>query len=127
MSSNVDFAVLDSASPDPAIAAVHRLQAQICDLQALGQQANPNEAALQSQFLMAQQQFQAELLPLSGSPSANLPPILTEMNRTLRLLAMDVAFLQAARQPMKRQQRQRQLLEKLQQLSGFCDALLAAL
>lgn len=41
------------------------------------------------------------------------------MNRTLRLLAMDVAFLQAARQPMKRQQRQRQLWRNFSSFRGF--------
>lgn len=107
---------------DPMAAAVQTLQAQILDLQALGQQANPDGLALQGQFLATQQQFQAHLLPLGDRPS--LAPVLTEMNRTLRLLAMDVAFLQAARQPMKVQQRQRQLLNKLQQLSQFCDALI---
>lgn len=127
MSSNVESAPIEPTNLDLARAAVQKLQAQIGDLQALGQRANPCGASLQGQFLAAQQQFQGQILPLGDRDSPHWPPILTEMNRTLRLVAMDVAFLQAARQPITVQQRQRQLLDKLQQLAGFCEALLAAL
>jgi hypothetical protein len=50
-------------------------------------------------------------------------PILTEMNRTLRLLAMDVAFMQTSRNAQTTQQRQQQLNHKTDQLLSFCEAL----
>jgi hypothetical protein len=87
---------------------------------------HPDPRQPQGQFLLAQQQFQQQVSPL-GEAYPNAQPLLTEMNRTLRLLAMDVAFLQAARQPSTAHQRQRQLLDKLEQLLGFCDALAAAI
>ncbi len=102
---------------------IDSLIAYLSELLTLAQQANPDGRALQEQFLLAQQHFQAQILPLGEAASLPLQPILTEMNRTFRLLAMDIAFLQAARQPLKAQQRQHQLGEKLQQLLGFCEAL----
>ncbi|MGF1567685.1 MAG: heterocyst frequency control protein PatD [Nodosilinea sp.] len=108
---------------------LHTLQAQLQQLLADGQQANPEGDRLQNGFLTAQQHFQTQVLPHLGHPDL-LPsgaPILTEMNRTFRLLAMDVAFLQAARQPATAQQRQRQLSQNIQQLLGFCEALGQAL
>lgn len=86
------------------------------------QRPNPNPEDLQSRFLAMQQEFQQQLLPLGdddGLDRGALQPLLTEMNRMLRLMAMDVAFLQTARQPMTQQQRQRQLLTKLAQLGSF--------
>ena len=94
-------------------------------LQALGelvQAANPSGSRLQAEFLATQQLFQHQILPL-GEPHPAAQPALTEMNRTFRLLAMDVAFLQTARQSITAQQRQRQMGDKLTQLLGFCDAL----
>jgi hypothetical protein len=110
------------------VEAVQILQTYLAQLQSLSQRANPDGAALQEQFLAAQQHFQQQVLPLGDravpSPSAQpMQPILTEMNRAFRLLAMDVAFLQAARHPLKAQQRQRQMADKLEQLVGFCAAL----
>jgi hypothetical protein len=104
------------------ISALSNLRSQLQALETLARSANPSGRQLQEQFLLAQQHFQHQILPL-GNELANAQPVLTEMNRTLRLLAMDVAFLQAARQSSTTQQRQRQLIEKLEQLLGFCQAL----
>ncbi|NJL46674.1 MAG: heterocyst frequency control protein PatD [Leptolyngbyaceae cyanobacterium SM2_5_2] len=106
---------------------IQALKDYLSRLQTLCQQANPSGLALQEPFLLAQQHFQSQILPLGEESSPALQPILTEMNRTLRLLAMDVAFLQAARQPLKAQQRQQQMGERLQQLLGFCEALSQAI
>lgn len=103
---------------------IQTLQNYLGELDATGRQSNPDGRHLQQLFLVAQQQFQAQVLPLGDRPEgANLQPILTEMNRTFRLLAMDIAFLQTAKQSLTVQQRQRQLGEKVQQLQGFCEAL----
>ncbi|MBE9138096.1 heterocyst frequency control protein PatD [Nodosilinea sp. LEGE 07088] len=98
------------------------LRSHLQALDRLVQMANPNAAQLQAQFLATQQHFQHQVLPLGDAYPLG-QPALTEMNRTLRLLAMDVAFLQAARQPITAQRRQQQLGEKLAQLLGFCDVL----
>jgi hypothetical protein len=102
--------------------ALETLRSHLQTLVNLVQSANPDGHSLQAQFLLAQQQFQHQLLPL-GEDLPSAQPVLTEINRTLRLLAMDVAFLQAARQSTTTQQRQRQMLEKLSQLQSFCQAL----
>ena len=102
--------------------ALETLRSHLQALVGLAQSANPNGRVLQAEFLLAQQQFQHQLLPL-GEDLPIAQPVLTEMNRTLRLLAMDVAFLQTARQSTTTQQRQQLLLEKLGQLLTFCQAL----
>ncbi|MFQ4140442.1 heterocyst frequency control protein PatD [Nodosilinea sp. PGN35] len=104
------------------INALSNLRSHLHDLESLGRSANPDGGRLQAQFLIAQQHFQHQLLPL-GDELPSTQPVLTEINRTLRLLAMDVAFLQAARQSTTTQQRQRLLGAKVQQLLGFCAAL----
>lgn len=91
--------------------------------------ANPDGKALQQDFLIIQQTFQTQVLPLADSVAnaETVQPILTEMNRTFRLLGTDVAFLQAARKSITVQQRQRQMAEKLKKLSAYCEALTKAL
>lgn len=102
--------------------ALETLRSHLQALVALAQAANPDGQALQAQFLLAQQQFQHRMLPL-GEELPSAQPVLTEINRTLRLLAMDVAFLQTARQSTTTQQRQQLMLAKLGQLLTFCQAL----
>lgn len=110
-----------------------RLDAQLTALTAALQQSNPDTRVLQSQFLTLQQAVQQAVLPLAMEDTlapatrSQIQPLLTEMNRTLRLLGMDVAFLQTAKQPLKVQQRQQQMGQRLEQLSGFCQGLKAAL
>jgi hypothetical protein len=98
------------------------LRSHLQALATLASAPQPDGRRLQEQFLLAQQHFQHQILPL-GEPYPAVQPVLTEMNRGFRLLAMDVAFLQAARQSLTAQQRQRQMIEKLEQLLGFCEAL----
>ncbi|PZU96422.1 MAG: hypothetical protein DCF32_21720 [Leptolyngbya sp.] len=102
--------------------ALETLRSHLQTLVDLAQSANPSGRNLQAQFLLTQQHFQHHLLPL-GENLPSTQPVLTEINRTLRLLAMDVAFLQTARQSATTQQRQRQMLAKLGQLLTFCRAL----
>lgn len=93
-------------------------------------QANPDARRLQSQFLTLQQGFQTQVLPLVGD---ELPPALqtdwvsgqTEINRQLRLMGMDVAWLQTARQAITVQQRQAQMCDRIDSILGFCQTLLA--
>jgi signal recognition particle subunit SEC65 len=46
-------------------------------------------------------------------------PFQTEMNRALRLLGIDVTFLQSAQNPMTVQKRQAQMRQRLRQLLDF--------
>lgn len=98
------------------------LRSHLQALVTLASAPQPDGRRLQEQFLLAQQHFQHQILPL-GELQPAVQPVLTEMNRGFRLLAMDVAFLQAARQSLTTQQRQRQMGDKLEQLLGFCDGL----
>ncbi|WP_198806858.1 heterocyst frequency control protein PatD [Leptolyngbya sp. BL0902] len=102
--------------------AVQAFQSHLSTVSDLCQRANPNPRDLQGHFLTVQQLFQQQILPLGTDDAPNGPnlqPVLTEMSRTLRLIAMDVAFLQTARQPHTRHQRQHQMLTKLTQLEAF--------
>jgi hypothetical protein len=99
------------------------LRSHLQTLETLARAPNPDGRRLQEQFLLTQQLFQQQIMAL-GEPYPPVQPVLTEMNRTFRLLAMDVAFLQAARQAITAQQRQRQMIDKLEQLLGFCEALI---
>lgn len=105
------------------------LAIQLEQLRQQSQTANPNAAVLQQDFLMIQQLFQTQVLPLADSLAVPemVQPILTEMNRTFRLLGTDIAFMQAARKSLTLQHRQRQMGDKLDQLIAFVDALSKAL
>lgn len=98
-------------------------------LQNTAQGANLDERSLQQQFLQAQQFYQTQLLPtLMASPSAEgLISYQTEINRALRLLGLDVSFLQSAKSSVTVQKRQAQMLERLKTLLEFCRGLQDAL
>jgi hypothetical protein len=109
--------------------AVQSLTHQVNQLSAECQAANPDGKAWQHHFLRIQHCFQTQVLPLADQVAVpeTIQPILTEMNRTLRLLGMDMAFLQTARNTATRQQRQRHIVDQLQRLQAYCEALATAL
>lgn len=47
----------------------------------------------------------------------------TEMHKQMRLLAVDLTFFQASRQLATREQRQRQIVSRLQTSIGYCEVL----
>lgn len=98
-------------------------------LQTSAATANVDGRSLQQQFLEAQQLYQQQLLPtLVESPAAaSLMTYQTEINRALRLLGMDVTFLQSAKNPMTQQKRQAQMQQRLQTLLEFSQGLQAEL
>ncbi|HEY9764421.1 MAG TPA: heterocyst frequency control protein PatD [Trichocoleus sp.] len=104
------------------------LQTQVSQLESIISQANPDATALQQDFLMVQQQFQTGILGITGTLPEALAdaaqPLLVEMNRTFRLLGMDIAFLQTARNPLTQQQRQKQMRDRIHQLQNFCQGLM---
>ena len=82
-----------------------------------------------AEFLLVQQFFQQQIVNFSPDSLAEREPRVrsyqTEMSKQLRLLGVDLTFLQAARQPDTIHQRQRQISERLTTLIKYCDALLA--
>lgn len=89
-------------------------------------------SGLQAQSRSLQQQFR-EILSLAAetafSPGIEpqIRPCLTEINRLVRLIGLDAAFLKTARQTQTVQARQAQLRERVTQLQALCQALQIAL
>lgn len=88
-------------------------------------------ATLQGALLQVQQFFQQqvgplELAELESAIAPRVQAVRTEMQKELRLLTMDVMFLQAARQSATQQQCQKQLGDRLEKLAGYCQVLVAA-
>ncbi|HEY9881563.1 MAG TPA: heterocyst frequency control protein PatD [Leptolyngbyaceae cyanobacterium] len=107
---------------------LHDLQTQLSQLESMISQANPDATALQQYFLTVQQHFQVGILGITQTLPEALAvaaqPLLVEMNRTFRLLGMDIAFLQTARNPLTQQQRQKQMRDRIRQLHNFCRGLI---
>lgn len=84
--------------------------------------------ALKTEISQLQQLFQTQLAadtPIANEPNS-IQAIQTEINKQLRLLETDVLFLQAARQPTKIQQRQQQIVDRINLLLNYCAAILNA-
>jgi 2-hydroxychromene-2-carboxylate isomerase len=84
--------------------------------------------ALQPAFQALQRSSQA-LLALDPSQletaiAAKVQSYQTEISRLVRLLGMDILFLQAARQSATTQQRAQQASDRISQLLQYCDAVL---
>lgn len=84
---------------------------------------------LRQSFLEVQKFFQQQIVSLdAGDLEPDTEPRVrsyqTEMSKQLRLLGMDVLFLQAARQPGTAKGRQLQLSDRIQTLQRYCDAIL---
>ena len=93
-------------------------------------QANPDLMELRSQFLETQQWFQQKIIvieiddQLAAADESTVRSHNTEINKYLRLLGMDLTFLQAAKQPATVQQRQAQIRDRIQTLLTFCQNVL---
>ncbi len=84
---------------------------------------------LQQSYLETQKFFQQQIVSLDAGElePADEPRVRsyqTEMSKQLRILGMDVMFLQAARQPGTATGRQLQLRDRIQTLISYCDVLL---
>jgi len=93
-------------------------------------QAKPDPSVLIATLQEMQQFFQNQILALSwdnypdASVEQRVQSYQIEMNKQLKLMATDVMFLQAARQPSTAQQRQVQISDRLNLLIGYCNVLL---
>jgi hypothetical protein len=93
--------------------------------------ANPDGSSLQAAFLEAQQLFQLRIMALETDELdsrvvSKVRSYITEINKQMRLLGMDVMFLQTARQSGKIQQRQAQMGDRIDTVLRYCQALLEA-
>jgi len=106
-----------------------KFQQNLQQLREIVAQTDPDQTALRQFFLETQQFFQVQIIGAEGDelPAAVHPQVhayQTEINKQLRLLGQDLMFLQAARQSDTVQQRQAQILDRLETLLRYCDALL---
>jgi hypothetical protein len=98
-------------------------------LQTLTNQSKPEATLLQTTFLEAQQLFQLQILSLDVNDltptiAAKLQSIQTEISKQLRLLAIDISFLQSARQSTTTQKRQAQMRDRIALLLKYCDTII---
>lgn len=78
-------------------------------------------ARIQQDFQQIVQQFESIDLPHP------IPACQTEISKQLKLLGMDVMYLQAARLSTTADNRRGQLLDRVETLKGFCEAVLSAI
>lgn len=107
-------------------AAYTALQQQIEQFQAIALQEDPmwmrtSFARIQQDFQQILQQFESIDLPHP------IPACQTEISKQLRLLGMDVMYLQAARLSTTADNRRSQLLDRVEVLKGFCHTILSAI
>lgn len=88
-----------------------------------------SSTALKAEVAALQQSFRDQLLslPTDELPSATqqwVQSYQVEMDKQLRLLGVDVLFLQSAKQAETTKQRQQQVCDRLNILQRYCEALL---
>ncbi|PSB23662.1 hypothetical protein C7B82_30405 [Stenomitos frigidus ULC18] len=91
--------------------------------------SNDTELALKSKAMALQQFFREQILSLQLDELAPavqhwVQSYHVEIDKQLRLLAMDIMFLQAARQSVTAEQRRQQIRDRLTTLQRYCDGLL---
>ena len=104
-------------------------QQSLIELQTNLSQADRSHSHLKQQVQTLQECFQQEILPLTEAiadpaQQGRLQAIQIEIDKQLRLLAMDMLFLQAARQSKTADQRCRQIGDRLTHLLNYCNSLL---
>lgn len=106
-----------------------KFQQALEQLQQTAAQNQADSSLLRDTFDRVQQIFQAEIASLTGDDlettlASRLQSYLTEIDKQLRLLRMDVMFLQAAVKSATAQTRLVQIRSRLQTLIGYCQAIL---
>lgn len=98
-------------------------------LQQLQTTDTPVDASqLYQKFLAAQQFFQQQILSLDTSDlnqdtQSRIRSYQTEISKQLRLLEMDIRFLQAAKAEATATTRQLQISDRLKILQSYCEAI----
>lgn len=78
----------------------------------------------QLQIFFQQQIISLDSDSLDPSMMSRVQSFLTELNKQMRLLSIDVTFLQASRQSATTQQRLTQIRSRITTLISYCNALL---
>ena len=115
--------------PDSYRQRYQHLRQSLERLQATIAQPDFDQSALKTDALTVQQFFEDQvrsldleaLDPISGQRSHKFH---VEINKQLRLLTIDVMFLQTAKQSATSQQRSGQMGDRISTLLRYCDALL---
>jgi len=105
------------------------LQNQVGDLRSQLGAETASGAGFKLALEPINQTFQTQLQLFDGfAGDANLAQqiqtIHTELNKQIRLLSVELTFLQSARQPATRQQRLAQVHDRLDQIQSYCTVLL---
>ncbi|MUL35982.1 heterocyst frequency control protein PatD [Gloeocapsopsis dulcis] len=82
------------------------------------------EVFQQAQRLFGQQIITLDLSDLAPSAASRVRSYHTELDKQLKLLGMDITFLQAARQPATVIARKEQICTRIQTLINYCNILL---
>lgn len=90
---------------------------------------NPDKLKLKQDFAQLQAVFTEEIANLTLNDldpllTSRLQSYLTEINKQLQLLAIDLSFLQASRQPTTTQTKITQISKRLETLTNYCQAVL---
>jgi len=100
-------------------------------IQTVATQGNVDQAAIQAAFREVEQFFTGQIMDAESNELGLELPLssleqsyLTEMHKQLRLLAMDMAFLQASRIPATTQSRQLTASDRIHTLIRYCDTVL---
>jgi hypothetical protein len=89
-----------------------------------------NVASLQQEFQAVRQYFEQRIVPLTSeeldeSIAPRWQSLQTELRRELRLLTTDMMFLGSSRQPETKDARLQSIGDRLEKISGYCQAMLA--
>jgi ABC-type transporter Mla subunit MlaD len=79
---------------------------------------------LKERVATLQELFGQEIVPLAEAANSREQSYQTEMSKQLRLLALDVMFLQGARQTATTQTRLKTISDRLSTLIQYCQAVL---
>lgn len=90
---------------------------------------HPEQAQLKEKFQKVQQGFQEQIARLSGdgldpAVAPRWQSLQTEIHRQMRLLEMDLIFLQASRQSATAQTRQAAMNNRIKTLIGYCEGIM---
>lgn len=98
-------------------------------LQQSATNATSDPTSLRQNFEHVQKLFHEKILSLDNdnldpSVGSRVQSFLTELNKQMRLLGIDVMFLQASRQSATKEQRLVQIRSRIETLISYCNALL---
>mgnify|MGYP006293117559 CR=1 FL=1 len=106
------------------------LSEKLAQFQHLAAQEHLDKVALLSRHQELQQFFGGLIVALDKAPLSHpgeslVQSYTTEIHKQLRLMGMDITFLQASRSVGTTQMRKKAISDRLQTIMGYCSTLLA--